>query len=149
MGTGTAESTAIAALLGSLIGGLTSLGASWLSQYAHWRAQRRIADLSRRDELYRSFVEEASRAYIDAFEHSTANVSSLVNVYALISRMRMVSSPNIVESGESVARMIIATYLAPNRTLKDVPAALENDAVDPLRDFSNACRDELVERGAF
>ena len=149
MGTGTAESTAIAALLGSLIGGLTSLGASWLSQYAHCRAQRRIADLSRRDELYRSFVEEASRAYIDAFEHSTANVSSLVNVYALISRMRMVSSPNIVESGESVARMIIATYLAPNRTLKDVPAALENDAVDPLRDFSNACRDELVERGAF
>jgi len=47
-----------------------------------------------------------------------------------------------------VVRVIIETYLAPNKTLRDVVELLDNEAMNPLRTFSNACREELRGRGA-
>lgn len=134
--------SAVAVLAGSVVGGVTSMTGSWLSQYAQLRAQRQMEDVKRREGLYRQFIEEASRLYIDAFEHNEAQVSNLIGLYSLISMMRVVSPPEIVASAEKVARVIIETYLAPNRTFRDVAEFIESD-MDPLRDFSNACRAEL------
>lgn len=135
---------AFAALAGSVIGGLTSLVASWLNHHAQFRAQRFAADLSKREALYKHFIEEASRWYVDAYQHDHAEVSNLVNLYALVSRMRVLSAPDIVETAERVVRTIIQTYLAPNKTFRDIAATLNNIAVmDPLQEFSNACRGEL------
>jgi len=53
--------SALAALAGSTIGGLTSLTASWLTQHVQFLAQQRAGSLSRREELYKDFIEEASR----------------------------------------------------------------------------------------
>ena len=140
--------SALAALAGSTIGGLTSLTASWLTQHVQFRAQQRASDLSRREELYKNFIEEASRLYADAFAHDQAEVVNLVNLYALVSRIRVRSSPRIVETADRVVRVIIETYLAPNKTFRDVTEILDNDAMDPLREFSHACRDELRGYGA-
>jgi hypothetical protein len=135
--------SAFAALAGSAIGGMTSLGAAWLSQRVQFRAQQYARELSLRGDLYKSFIEEASRLYADAYEHDGAKVSNLVGLYALVSRMRILSSPRIVEIADDVVRVIIATYREPNKTLRDVAELLDEAAVNPLRDFSNACRDEL------
>jgi hypothetical protein len=135
--------TALAALAGSTIGGLTTLSASWLSQHVQFSAQQRASNLSRREELYKNFIEEGSRLYADAFEHDKAEVSSLVNLYALVSRMRVISSREVVESADKVVRTIIETYLAPNRTFRDVHEILDNKAMNPLLEFSDACRREL------
>ena len=140
--------SAFAALAGSMIGGLTSLTASWLTQHVQFKAQQRASDLSRRQELYKAFIEEAARWYADAFARDTADVANLVNLYALASRMRVLSSPRIVESADRVIRTIIETYLAPNKTFHDVRDILDNEAMNPLREFSNACREELQRRGA-
>jgi hypothetical protein len=135
--------SALAALAGSAIGGLTSLAASWLSQHEQFSAQERAGKRSMREELYKDFIEEASKLYADAFAHDKAEVSNLVNLYALVSRMRILSSPTVVENADTVVRVIIETYLAPNRTFRDVRDVLDNEAMNPLRDFSNACREEL------
>jgi hypothetical protein len=135
--------SAFAALAGSAIGGLTSLAASWLTQHVQFSAQERAGNRSRREDLYKNFIEEASRWYADAFAHDKAEVSNLVNLYALVSRMRILSSPEVVENADKVVRVIIETYLAPNRTFRDVREVLDNEAMNPLRDFSNACREEL------
>ena len=140
--------SAFAALAGSMIGGLTSLTASWRSQHVQFKAQQRASDLSQRRELYKAFIEEAARWYADAFAHDTAEAANLVNLYALASRMRVLSSPQIVENADRVVRVIIETYLAPNKTFHDVRDILDNEAMNPLRDFSNACREELQRRGA-
>ena len=140
--------SAFAALAGSTIGGLTSLAASWQTQRAQFRAQQLGHDLSRREDLYRSFIEEASKLYADAYEHDKADTSKLVNLYALVSRMRVLSSPRIVENADRVVRVIVETYLGPNKTFRDLPEILDNDAMDPLREFSNACREELRRRGS-
>jgi hypothetical protein len=140
--------SAFAALAGSTIGGLTSLTASWLTQHVQFSAQQRASDLSKREELYKNFIEEASRWYADAFEHDKAEVSNLVNLYALVSGMHVLSSPRIVENADRVVRVIIEMYLAPNKTFPDVKEILDNDAMNPLREFSNACREELWGRGS-
>ena len=143
----TAYVSAFAALAGSIVGGLMSLATSWVTQHAQFRTQQLAREITGREELYRSFIEEASKLYTDAYEHDQAEISKLVNLYALISRMRVVSSPKIIEIADQVARVIIKTYLAPNRTFRDVTEILDNDEMNPLRDFSNACREELHRRG--
>jgi hypothetical protein len=140
----TAYVSAISALAGSLIGGLTSLTASWLSHHVQFRAQERSSDLRTREELFKDFIAEASKWYADAFEHDNPEVSNLVNLYALVSRMRVISSASVVESADRVVRAIIETYLAPNRSFGDLTAMLDDDAMNPLREFSSACRNELL-----
>ena|SRR5690242_8778599 len=135
--------SAVSALAGSAIGGLTSLGASLLTQRTQAEAQQRASDFSRREALYEHFIEEASKLYADAYEHDQAKMTNMVNLYAMISKMRMFSSPAIVEAADKVARVIIQTYLGPNKTFGDVTQILDNEALNPLRDFSNACRHEL------
>ena len=69
--------------------------------------------------------------------------TSLVNVYALIGRMRVLSSDAVIEGAEAVARKIIDTYFSPNRTFPELRELMNSRAMDPLREFSEACRNEL------
>src|ERR1700761_7552947 len=93
---------ALAALAGSAIGGLTSLASAWLTQQHQDRIKRFSQDKTGRQKLYRQFIEEASKLYADALVHEQAEVSALVSVYALISRMRFLSSSAVVEKAEAV-----------------------------------------------
>ncbi len=72
--------SAFAALAGSVIGGLTSLTGSWLTQRTQVRAQQLAHDIARRDELYKDFIEGASKLYADALEHDKADTSKLVRL---------------------------------------------------------------------
>jgi hypothetical protein len=141
--------SAFAALAGSVIGGLTSLGTSWLTQRSQLGAQRFARNLERRETLYKDFINEASRLYADAFEHDQTELSNLVKLFAMISQMRVVSSPAIVEDADRVARLIMETYVSPNKTFGDFEGALNSHVVDPLRRFSEACREELHGIGAY
>jgi hypothetical protein len=135
---------ALAALAGSAVGGLTSLAGAWLTQYRQASAQRLAQAKSRREKLYKQFIEEASKLYADALVHNESEVAALVSVYALISRMRVISSAVIVERAEAVVRMIVDTYFSPNKTFVELRQMMNShQAMDPLRDFSEACREEL------
>jgi hypothetical protein len=134
---------ALAALAGSAIGGLTSLGPAWLTQQRQDRATRLSLDKAKRQKLYKQFIDEASKLYADAMVHDEAEVSALVSAYALICRMRVVSSSAVIEQAESVVRMIVDTYFAPNKTFPEMRMLMNSHAVDPLRAFSEECREEL------
>jgi hypothetical protein len=121
-----------------MIGGITSLTAAWLTQSHQWLVQD-----SRRQKLYKDFIEEASKLYADALAHNEAEVSAFVKVYALMSRMRVLSSVDIVEKAENVARMIIDTYFTSNKTLPELRGMLNSLAIDPLREFRESCRSEM------
>jgi hypothetical protein len=135
--------SAFAALGGALIGGLTSFATSWLTQQTQARAQQLAHKLSRREELYRSFIEEASKLYADSLIHETPDVNQLIRLYSMISLMRVLSPMPIVEAAEKVARMIVNTYLAPSKTFPELRDMVNSGAMDPLRDFSEACREEI------
>jgi hypothetical protein len=57
--------------------------------------------------------------------------------------MRVVSRPGVAKRADMLARMIVDTYFLPNKTLPELHAMMESGALDPLRDFSKACREEL------
>ena len=135
--------TALAALAGAAIGGLTSVLASWLTQHAQARAQWIAQDKLRRQELYKEFIEAASKCYVDALQHDKADIPALVELYVRVDRMRILSSPNVVESAELVARRIVDTYLAPNKTFLELREMVNSGTIDLLRDFSETCRAEF------
>ncbi|TMA82375.1 MAG: hypothetical protein E6J74_37660 [Deltaproteobacteria bacterium] len=132
---------------GALIGGLTSFAASWVSQQTQARAQQVAHKLTRREDLYKEFIEEASRLYADSLVHDTPDVSQLIRLYVMISRMRVLASTTIVEHADKVARMIVNNYLVPNKTFPELRDMVNSGAIDPLRDFSEASREEFQRLG--
>jgi hypothetical protein len=135
--------TALAALAGAAIGGLTSVFASWLAQHAQARAQWVAQDKLRRQELYKEFIEAASKCYVDALQHDEADIPALVELYVRAGRMRILSSPKVVDSAELVTRTIVDSYLVPNKTFLELREMVNSGKVDLLRDFSETCRAEF------
>jgi hypothetical protein len=134
---------ALAAFGGSAVGGLTSVVATWLTQRRKDSARRLMQEKARRQKLYKQFIDEASKLYADALVHDNSEVSALVNMYALIGRMRISSSDAVIGKAESVARMIIETYFSPNRTFPELRQLMNSRSMDPLREFGEVCRKEL------
>jgi hypothetical protein len=99
--------SALAALAGAIIGGLTSVLASWLSRHAQAKAQWLAQDKLRRQELYKEFIEAASKCNIHALQHDEPDIPAVVELYAKIGRMRILSSQKVVESAELIARRIV------------------------------------------
>jgi hypothetical protein len=141
--------SALAVLAGSIIGGVTSLAASWISQNSQIRAQYYVQEKVHREDLYKAFIEEASRLYGDALLNSEPKVANLVGLYAMVSRMRVMSSPAVVQNAEKVAREIVDTYFGPNTTLRELHEHMKSEGLDPLRNFSEACREDLTSYRSF
>lgn len=121
---------------------MTSFASAWLTQRRQDRARRLSQKKGRRQKLYKQFIDEASKLYADALVHNQAEVSALVSVYALVSRMRILSSSAVVEKAEAVLRMIV-TYFEPNKTFPELRNLLNTHPMDPLWVFSGECRAEL------
>jgi hypothetical protein len=134
---------AVAALAGSVIGGFTSFASAWLTQHRQNRATQLTQNKARRQKVYKQFIDEASKLYADALMHDEAQISALVSVYALISRMRVLSSSAVLEKAQAVVQMIVETYFSPNRTFPEIRKLINSHTIDPLREFSEECRAEL------
>ena len=135
--------SAVAALIGAAIGGLTSVLASWLAQRTHVRAEWLAQETIRRQELYKEFIEDAARCYADALQHEKPEIPAWIELYAKIGRMRVVSSSRVIVSAELVGQKIIDTYMEPNKTFLEVREMIDTKAIDILSGFGRACREEF------
>ena len=136
--------TGLAAVVGAAIGGLTSILASWLTQRTQARARWLAQDVVRRQDLYKGFIEAASKCYVHALQHDEADISTLVEVYARLGMMRVVASPpKVLESAEQIERKIVDTYLAPDKSFLELRDMINSGSVNLLRKFAMACRAEI------
>jgi hypothetical protein len=137
--------SALAALTGTAVGGLTNVAANWLNNRGQIRAQWLHHERNRRQVLYRNFIEEASKCYIDALQHheADADISSLVGLYAKLGQMRVLSSKPVVNSADHIAKTIMDTYLEPDKSFVELRDMARTGAIDLLREFSEVCRDEF------
>jgi hypothetical protein len=136
--------SALFALAGSVIGGLTSGLTTWLGLRVQARAGQLALEMSRRDDLYRDFIVAASKAYGDAMLSSEPEMLQLIALYAMVSRMRVLSSPRTVASAEKVMGKMMDAYFAPNKTIRELHELMKSGAdIDPLKDFSEDARKEL------
>jgi hypothetical protein len=136
--------SALSALAGSVVGGLTSGISTLMSQRAQARAGQLAHDMSRREELYKDFIVAASKAYGNAIVSNEPQIQDLVDLYAMISRVRVLSRPQTVACADRIMRTTIDTYFAPNKTMRELRDLIKSGTgIDPLKDFSDAAREEL------
>ena len=114
-----------------------------MTQHAQARALWLTQDKVRRQELYKEFIEEASKAHIDALQHDKIDISAVIGLYAKLSRMRVLSSPKVVACADQIVRTIVDTYLAPNKTILELRDMMNSGSIDLLRSFSEASRAEF------
>jgi uncharacterized protein Yka (UPF0111/DUF47 family) len=139
--------SALAALAGATIGGVTSFAATWLTQRTQARVQELTHSLTVREQLYKAFIKEASKLYADSLIHEISDISNLVGLYAMISEMRVISARNTVEGADKVARLIVNTYRSPNKSLPELEDMVNRGAIDVLQTFSEAARQEFRRLG--
>jgi len=135
--------SALSALAGTFVGGFTSIITSLLGHRHQSKAEERLREKTERQALYKNFIQEASTLYIDALEHEQTEIPKFIGIYATINLMRILSSEKVIEEADKVLRMIIETYPKTKKTFQDMSTSKQQDIFDPLRPFSEACRDEL------
>ena len=140
--------SALAALTGAAVGGLTSGIANWQSQRSQLRGEWILNEKSRRQILYKDFIDDAAKCYIDALQHDEADIPGLVGLYAKLSAMRAVSSKPVIHRAEDVARKILDTYLEPDKSFVELREMAISGTIDLLHGFSDACHDEFEEMQA-
>jgi hypothetical protein len=135
--------TALAALGGAALGGFTSFATSWTTQRVQMNAERTASSKSRRQKLYNAFIDGAAKMYGDALIHDKLELSGLIELHTIVSRMRVFSSVGVIENAISVVRVITETYSQPNKSPLEIEEMIENGTIDLLRGFSEACRQEF------
>ena len=135
--------SATAAVLGSLSGGSASIATAWLTQRTQGRRQAVQVETRKREVLYADFITECSKLVIDALDHILDRHETLLQAYSLVNRIRLTSGDAVLHEAEAAMHEILATYRAPNLPIEELHEMSMDSAHDPLKAFSEACRDEL------
>src|ERR1700712_5883900 len=117
--------------------------AAWLNHRSQVRVEWALHEKSRRQTLYRDFIEDAAKCYIDALQHDKADIPNLVSLYAKLSAMRAVSSKKVVQRADDVVRKILDAYLEPDKSFVELREMAIDGTIDLLQGFSTACREEF------
>jgi hypothetical protein len=137
--------TAVAAACGSLVGAAATIVTTWITQRTQRVNALREGKLRSREVLYGEFITEASRLTVEALSHSLERPDTFVKLYGITGRIRLVAADPVLAAAEACIRQIIDLYAKPNMTVEQIRLAFERDRLDPISDFSVACRKELPE----
>jgi uncharacterized protein (DUF58 family) len=130
-------------VLGSLVGGSASVATTWMAQKTLNRREVLREELRKREALYGEFIGECAKLFMDAFTHNLENLDSLLPVFALVNRIRLCASREVLAEAERVLTRLTDQYFAKNLTVEDLRQLAHTEQADPLRDFGEACRAEL------
>ncbi len=136
--------SALSAILGSLVGGSATIVTAWITQKTQSRRELVGAEIRKRELLYTEFIAECSKLTIDALDHTLDHTTKVFHVYALENRIRLTSSDAVVAAADQTIKHILKNYFGPNITREELrDLALSGTHEDPLKPFSEDCRNEL------
>ncbi len=134
--------TAAAAICGSMVGALGSFVGTFFTQRYHDQRDLLAARMTRCEILYSDFITESARLLVDALEHNEVDPKTLVPAYALMSRIRIGSPPEVLAAADDVLKTIIATYPQPNLKLGQIDVETITGE-QRIKVFSEVCRQAL------
>ncbi len=146
------EVSAIAALAGSAIGGITPLISNYVAQRSITRRELLSRELNERQTLYAEFIRFAGTVYVQARTSHLKELDDLVVLHSYVGRMRLLASPPVIEAAEEFAQLVTKNYGEENVTIEVLRETTLADHVEPLKKFSLRCREELdrlIRTGAF
>ena len=124
--------TAMAGVLGSVSGASAAIATTWISQKSQTIRERAESETRKRETLYGDFITEAS-----------------VKLYAILGRIRLVSSDAVLTAAEECCDSIVDLYAKPNRTMAEIFTTMHGNEFEFLKRFSDACRVELRKYSAY
>jgi hypothetical protein len=124
---------AVAAVVGSVVGAAATIGTTWITQRTQIARSKIETKLRDRETLYGEFITEASRLIVDALTHQLEQPATLVTLYGILGRIRLVATDPVLGAAETCCLQIVDLYARPNMTVDQIRATFENGQIAPLR----------------
>jgi len=138
--------SALSALGGATIGGLTSFATSWLTQHTQLIHAQRDAEKTKLEALYSDFIAEAARLFGDAQTRPGEDITAMIRLYAMVGRMRLISDRAVIDAAKQVEDKIIEAYLGPNRSFQEFVDYAHKGGMEFLTEFGEAARKDVAAR---
>jgi hypothetical protein len=133
----------LAALGGSVIGATTPVLSNFVLQRSVTQRELTNRELAQREELYSEFIRQGTLCYAKALSQSLQNVDEIVAMYALVNRIRLFASEDVLKAAEAFVKKLVGTYGENNMSIDEIKTAALEQHVDPLNEFALKCRAEL------
>jgi hypothetical protein len=139
--------SALAALSGTALGWIAPIASNYLIQKGQTERELLAHELNERQALYSEFIKVGIALYVSVAtkDPKEENVGDLVELHALLSRIRLYASEPVIEAAQDFAAIVTECYSRPANSLEDLLSATRAGHVNPLRIFSIRCREELRE----
>ena len=141
--------SALAAIMGALVGGLASLASTWVGERSRHRRDLLQREMTKREAAYAEFIDRASEAYVASATHriddDDAELPGMVALYAVSSRIRLFASDQVIREAEKIIDRIVRQYGDDNISAEQLRRTAAEKRDDPLKAFSIICRHELLD----
>jgi hypothetical protein len=129
--------------VGTVIGVSASVAIAWINQKTINQRELLREEIRTRETLYGEFIAECARLLVDAFQHSLEKPETLLTGYALLNRIRLCASPEVLAAAERLLGRITDQYFSINLSAQELFQLARSADTDPLKEFGEACRAEL------
>lgn len=119
--------------VGTVMGVCATVAIAWINQKTLNQRELLREEIRTRETLYGEFIGECARLLVDAFQHTLEKPETLLPAYALLNRIRMCASREVLAAAECLVGRITDHYVSSNLSAQ----------TDPLKEFGEACRAEL------
>ena len=135
--------SALAAILGSLVGASATIATAWLTQRTQARRASVETEIRKREALYGEFIAEGSKLLIESIDHKLDDPERLYSLYAVLNRIRLVASDDVLAAADRTSTQIVERFFRPNLSPQEMRQLVLTRPDDPLKEFSEVCRREL------
>jgi len=135
--------SALSGVLGSLVGGSATAATAWITQRTLNKRELVRDEIRKRETLYGEFIAECSKLLMDALTHTLQQPETLLPVYAVLNRIRLSASREVLGEAERLARRITEQYFSRNLSVDEIREIALSESADPMKAFGEACRAEL------
>lgn len=133
----------LAALGGSVIGAATPVLSNFVLQRSVTQRELTNREIAQREELYSEFMRQGTASYANALSQSLRGIDEIVSMYALVNRIRLFASEDVLKAAEAFVKRLVETYGENNMSIEQIKTAALEQHVDPLNEFALKCRAEL------
>ena len=97
--------------VGTVVGVGATVAIAWINQKTLNRRELLREEIRSREALYGEFISECARLLVDAFQNSIEKPETLLPAYALLNRVRLYASREVLAAGEKLLGRITDQYL--------------------------------------
>jgi len=135
----------LAALAGTVVGALSSLGSNWMTSRAQARAQRLAEERAKREDIYGRYMDVLARLYAAALNSAgEVDYTMLTEAYALSGRISLLASDAVVAAGDKALRFVVDLAIGQRRSPEAMRALMDDAEANVIGAFARACREELT-----